>query len=67
MLVLGVERVFHKLQFFVQVLVHEFESIEDLRIDDVELGEEDVELLEVDRPLPPRNLLEPLHHELLGH
>lgn len=65
-LVLGIEWKFDELQFFVQILVVELQPIEKSGIDDVQFGQHDVKLLEVDCPFALRQLPEATHDQLFG-
>jgi hypothetical protein len=65
-LVLGIEWKFDELQFFVQILVVKLQPIEESGIDDVQFGQHDVKLLEVDRSFALRQLSEATHDQLFG-
>lgn len=51
LLVLRVKGILDKLEFIVQILVHELQPIEEIRIDDMQFGDKYVKLLEIYCPL----------------
>lgn len=65
LLIFGVKGIFDELESIVEILVHELQAIEEIRVDDVQFSDEDIKFLEVDGPFAVGNPLESLHQVLL--